>query len=265
MGSSAGGGIGGSSFKIGADTSNPMTNINAKAPKDTSGDPRFNPPEYQSFVNGGRLDGNYVYNPTLASTRGTGKQQVMYDNLYGRATGEGPSQSAKYLLDQQEMINSKATNDLRNDMNSATATGISNLAMHGGIDQAARERILNNSGTNYARAASDIFGQGEANRLGILANDENQKLGLLQGLYGNEMDTNRYNTGLENQGKMTNLANLIEEGRYGYNNRFNIWNTQMGAKGADEVANAQKAAANRKPGLLEDPVGYVTSTLGGLF
>jgi hypothetical protein len=105
-------------------------------------------------------------------------------NLAQRAQAQGPSQQAEYLMKQQELGSQAQRDALQKNMASQAATQQANLAMKGGLGTGARERMAQSQGLAGMQNLQNIARQGEQGKMGILAQDEAQKLGLLSSLPG---------------------------------------------------------------------------------
>jgi hypothetical protein len=108
------------------------------------------------------------------------------DTIKSRATGAGPSQSAQYLLDKQGLDQQSALDQIIKSGGAAGAAARGALARSGGLSAGARARLAAKQMRNDFTGRQQLTRQGQADRLGILANDENQKLDLLKMLPGAE-------------------------------------------------------------------------------
>jgi hypothetical protein len=168
-----------------------------------------------------------------------GQSQQMLDQLVSRATSQGPTQQAKYLQDanQRNMQNSMAQAEEAGRGQLASMTG--QLAMRGGLDSGARERLGSQAGfqtlMNKQRIANDASGRD----LDILAQDEAQKTGMMQALPQSLLAQ----AGFERGGKQFDIANTLATVGGKYEVDMNEW-------GANQAAREQAKLANKNRGLL---------------
>jgi hypothetical protein len=161
-------------------------------------------------------------------------------NLSNMATQQGPSQSAQYLMGANEAQSNAQRDQLKNQQASTQATSEANLAMKGGLGTGSRERMAGNLGNQSMMQNQQINQQQGLNKLNTLANDENNKLGILKNLpgqyqsFGNEQMNRQVG---DTQGGM----NLLQ----------NKYATDMQAFGANQMARTQAQGQNAaSQGLL---------------
>lgn len=104
--------------------------------------------------------------------------------LKQRALSQGPSEQAKYLMSMSETEgqNQLASNMANNE--GMAQAGISNLAMRGGVGSGARERLMQGANKNTMIGNQGIYGNMLQSKNAILAQDEANKQGIMQGLQG---------------------------------------------------------------------------------
>ena len=110
--------------------------------------------------------------------------QGLLGNLTNRATAVGPSQSAQYLQGASQLQGDAQRDQLANQNASNRATSEANMAMKGGLGSGSRERMAASGNVANMNANQNINQQQALSNMNILANDESQKLGLLQNLPG---------------------------------------------------------------------------------
>lgn len=167
------------------------------------------------------------------------QSQSVLDKLVGQATATGPSQSAQYL---QEANARNMNNSL--DQAEATARGgmasiNTNLAMRGGLDSGARERIGRASGQETMMNKQRIMNDASGANLDILAKDEAQKTQMMQALPSSLLAQ----AGFIQGNKQFDIQNTLQT-------VGNKYQTDMGAWGANQAAREQAQLANKNQGLL---------------
>lgn len=166
--------------------------------------------------------------------------QGLLGNLKDRALAQGPSQSAQYLMGASDIQSQQAQDQMQRDTASQRATQEANLAMKGGLGSGARERLAGQTATQNVMAGQDIARQGGLNKLNIQAQDEAQKLGLLQNLPG------QYQSFGQNQ-----MARQVGDVQGGMGLLQNKYNADMQAYAANQMARQQAQAYNAgNKGLL---------------
>ena len=103
-------------------------------------------------------------------------------DLKGMATSKGPTQYGQALLDANNAEANIQRDQLANQQASQEATALSNMAMKGGRGTGSIERLNNSMAVNNLNQNQAINSQSSLNRLNTLAQDEERKFGLLQGL-----------------------------------------------------------------------------------
>ncbi len=128
---------------------------------------------------------------------------------------------------EQMMLGSQGLNEAnqRDSANANAASGLtgaySDLATHGGLSTGSRERLAKGGMTNLAEAKQQVARQGTLDRLGIGTQAEQNRLGILGALPGQQTQAASFNAGLaqNNRDYSTNVANtnisnsLAEQGR----------------------------------------------------
>lgn len=109
--------------------------------------------------------------------------------IRSRALSSGMSPWASLMMDRQRMEESGNVDRAAGEQAGAEASARSNLAMRGGLSSGARERLARYGARDMMKAKSDIYNRGASDRLGIQVQDENQKLDLLKGLPGMELQS----------------------------------------------------------------------------
>lgn len=161
-------------------------------------------------------------------------------SLQDRATAVGPSQQAQYLTQASDIEQAKQRDLMQKNMASQQATQQANLAMKGGLGSGAAERLASGLGQQAMLGGQDIGRQGATDRLNILAQDEAQKLGLMQALPG------MYQSFGENQ-----MGRQVADRQGGMGLLMDKYGRDMQAYGANQMARAQAESQNAaSQGLL---------------
>lgn len=168
-----------------------------------------------------------------------GQSQSVLNQLMSRATSQGPSQQANYLMDanQRNTQNQLGQAEEMGRGQMASATG--QMAMRGGLDAGARERMGSQGGFQTLMNKQKIMNDSAGSNLNILAQDEAQKTGMMQALPSQLLSQ----AGFEQGGKQFDIANTLQTvgGKY---------DTDMREWGASQAAREQAKLANKKSGLL---------------
>jgi hypothetical protein len=167
------------------------------------------------------------------------QSQDVLNNLQARSTTAGPTQQAQYLQDanNRSLGNNLQASDANT--NSAVANATSNLAMRGGADAGARERLDRGANFQNMQDQSRLRNDAAGANTNILAQDEGQKLQTMQGLSPQLLNQ----AGFQQNGKQFDINNTLNTigGKY---------NTDMGAWAANQSAREQAQLANKNKGLL---------------
>lgn len=164
------------------------------------------------------------------------------------AMRSGPSAWAQMAGRQQDELAQDAQNKAGKQSAGQAAEARSQLAMRGGINSGARERIAQGAAKNYMDMSQDIGRQATTNKTQIGMNDEQNRINQLQALPGmenaavaNEMDK----TKLWGQAKQFDVGQMTAEQER--RNAFNMGNyhEQMQAWGAGKQANATANAGKK--------------------
>lgn len=166
--------------------------------------------------------------------------QGLLGNLKDRATAQGPSQSAQYLLGANEAQAQAQRDQLKNQQASTQATSEANLAMKGGLGTGSRERLAGGLAQQNMMQGQQINQQQGLNKLNTLASDEQQKLGILKSLPG------QYQSFGQNQ-----MQRQVGDVQGGMGLLQNKYNADMQAYAANQIARQQAMGQNAaNKGLL---------------
>jgi hypothetical protein len=183
--------------------------------------------------------------------------------LRNRAMGTGPSTWATLLKDQNDLESRFAQDKLKQQGMSDLALSQSQLAMRGGLQGGAAERLASQNTKNIAMQRHQLLQDQMKQRLGIGIEDERQRTGILQALPGMELgygqakadvgfrnSENATKTAFQNRQNQLmadqyNIGNTLRDiqGRNAYNQ--GSYAEQMKAWAANKQADATAAAGNK--------------------
>lgn len=183
------------------------------------------PPSYEGTrdVKTGELLGQYKFDPYGGEALKALKEQ---------AFSQGESPWAKMQLQKQQMEQQNARGAAGRQAMQASAQAQSGLARMGGLGGGARALLAKQGARDALMAQQGVSREGMGQRLGIQAEDLNRKQGLLSQFGNTEVQGQQFNIG-QSTGDIKNRA-MFDANRY---------NQQMQAWGAQQSANAQRAAA----------------------
>lgn len=168
-----------------------------------------------------------------------GQSQDVLNRQIANATAVGPSQSAQYLQEAN-------TRSLNNNLDNAEAGGrgqmaamSSQLAMRGGLDAGARERMAKNVGMNTMMGKQKMMNDSAGANLEILAKDEAQKQAQLQALPASLLAQ----AGFQQGNKQFDIQNTLGTVGGKYKEDMSAWAALNSAK-------EQAAAAGKDKGML---------------
>lgn len=162
--------------------------------------------------------------------------------LNDEALRTGLSKNNQLALDLNAKGVTQAKSNVRGQAAGLEAQARTNLAMKGGMDSGAAERIAKNSQTNALDLTQQAEAGGNANAAGIRMKDEDQRLAGLDNAAGMNMNAAQAMFGMKN----ANLKNVVGETdrRNAYN--MNNYNQQMAAWGAGKQAQATEKSGGKK-------------------
>lgn len=167
------------------------------------------------------------------------QSQSTLNSLVERANAQGPTQQAQYLqqANQRNMQNSLGQAEDAGRSQMASMAG--QMAMRGGLDAGARERMNRSVGMGTMMNKQRIMNDAAGSDLNILAQDEAQKTSMMQALPSQLLAQ----AGFERGGKQFDIANTLQTvgGKY---------DADMSAWAANQTAREQAQLANKNRGLL---------------
>jgi hypothetical protein len=173
------------------------------------------------------MEGNQLNTPIEWDRRAEGK-------LNQEALRTGLSKNSQLALD----MNAKGVTNAKSNAR-GMATGLenqarSNLAMKGGLDSGAAERIAKQSMGNALDLTQQAEAGGNQNAMGIRMQDEDRRMAGLESAQGMNANNAQGLFGMRNQ----NMQNLIGENTRRNAFNMNSYNQQMAAWGAGKQADA---------------------------
>lgn len=190
------------------------------------------------------IDYKNPYDPSMSVAN---KMQPMLNNITQNTQGldkyrqealrTGPSAWSMLANQQQDAQARAAKSSAATTAAGQTAQANSELAMRGGLDSGARERIAKNSARGYLDATQNINKDVAANKMQIGMNDEQNRISQLGALPG--MENQALQPQFQKAQMMGNAFQNDANMQYGANqglNQFNrdIFNTQMGGWAAGQ-------------------------------
>ena len=166
--------------------------------------------------------------------------QGILGGLQHRAEQVGPSQSAQYLQGASDLQTQAMKDQMGRDSSSQLASQQANMAMKGGLGSGSAERMAGSMADNNVMRSQQLNQQNSLNKMNTLAQDEQQKLGILKNLPGQMQSFGNEQMGRQ-VGDVQGGMNLLQ----------NKYGTDMQAYGAKQMAVAQANAQNASSkGLL---------------
>jgi hypothetical protein len=215
-----------------------------------------------------------------------GQAQQGLSALQQRAYGTDVSPWTQNLIKSQQMEEARQRDLLGQQGNIASQQAMSQMAATSGLDPATRARMLKQQTASQMTGAQGISGQGAQARLGLLTQEEQNRLALQQQMPGMQLQADQYKRGLgqfntqlgmQKAGMWGNQANTeatqnlqnawqnkqgqlgtqqynigTRTGLLGQSNAYPMqkWQTGMQAWGAGKTADAQQALADQQQGGL---------------
>jgi hypothetical protein len=169
------------------------------------------------------------------NTMGVESDPRAMDQFRKEALREGPSRYATLANQQQDTLSMNAKQSAADQNAGSIAQGQNNLAMSGGLDSGARERLQTKGNQNLLDMNQKINQTSANNKMQIGMNDEQNRVSQLGQVPGMQNQ--------QNQAAEFNVGNAINEGNTANTYKYGIYNTQM--KG---YAAGQQAAATQNSG-----------------
>lgn len=155
---------------------------------------------------------------------------------------EGPSKWADLQTQSQKQQEMNAATNAATGNRGATAAGLGNLARSGGLSSGARERLQEQGSRDLAMGQQNIANQGIMARLGIASQDEQNKLGVLSALPGQEVQA------LQPQFQKASMWAQLADSEAGRRQNLDLANTAntLGVKQNEDAARLKKYEEDMK-------------------
>lgn len=188
------------------------------------------------------------------------------EEIRKRALATGPSAWADIAGKQQALEEANLRDKAASGEAGARSEALSSLASKGGLSTGSRERLATSGARNYANSLQEIARGGAQSRLGISAQDESNKLNLLQQLPGMEVQSlqpefqktslwadqsNRdrdYQTNVDKYNVDNRLGAVAAKDAANLSEYQEKMRTYAAAKSADALANSSKDKGGGKGG-----------------
>lgn len=184
----------------------------------------------------GMMDAKYQLSGSVADSLA---DDAGYNKFEQEALRDGPSTMAEMMLQRQDLDRKDQIGDISSQYQMGVQNAMDSLASQGGSYSGAGERIGASSIRDMLSARQGARNESNKNRLGILAQDEQNRIGQLQNLSGMEMDRNR----LTLQGKEFDINNSLKENDAKRTNAYNMWEKETETWASNKQADAQARAA----------------------
>lgn len=177
---------------------------------------------------------------TAASTAAAGKAS---NYLTDRATTVGPSAWLNLQMQNQDLAKQNALGNATAAAGGQNAAARSSLATKGGLSSGAAERIAKTGNQDLTLQKQSILNQDQQARLGLGAQDEATKTGLLGNAASLEQGLSQFNAGQTQQNAQYNLGqgNALSQFNAGQNQQNSQYNTNQ----ANQIAQYNTTAQNQ--------------------
>lgn len=205
-----------------------------KSETDKAGQPTR--PEWDSMLGkDNMIDQQYQLNQYVQDSM---SDDVGFEKFQNEALRDGPSTFANLMLDRRELDRKDQISDIGAQYQMGLANSMDQMAAQGGVGSGARERLGAGSIRSLLEARQGARRDYNRDKLGIMAQDEQNRIGQLQSLTGMEMDRNRM--GL--QGREFDISNSLRERDSGRSANLDKWKTEMETWASNKQADAQAKA-----------------------
>lgn len=227
------------------------------------------------FESGRDKDGNLLSQYQINAGADVTADRSALDAMKTTALSNGPSPWASMMLEKQKQEQSQAADNAALANASQLNAAKSQMAQTGGLGAGSRERLSKSSMVNGLLSQQNVNRQGSLDRANIGVQDEQQKLGLLNNVQGQEnnqaqlgMQNRQYATGVDQANTQMAMTDMNAKRAFDANS----YNQAMQAWGAAKSADAQAALAGKKPnnGIMDytimgskNPIGQALG--GGCF
>lgn len=190
------------------------------------------------------------------------------NQLNQRAFGTEESPWLKLQLQQQQMGQNQASDQMRSANSISTQDAMNQMQMEGGMSPQARERLMKQQNMQNMLGQQNISRQGEMDRLGLRSQEEQNRFQLQQQMPQMQMGLDQYNTNLGQQNRQAQFnkvnnwqqmadaeqARSLQDKQFGYGAKANTWDNRMKAQGAMDE-NAALLRSGSQTGIQRYGVG----------
>jgi len=196
-----------------------------------------------------------VQSASVDTSKATMDPQIL-NAIRERALAKGDSPWAQYLLEQQALDERAQMGSAARQSASGQSQALQQLAMRGGLQAGARERLAGISARDRLEQLQKVRQAGQANRIGVRAQDEEMKQKLMQlGLSGDEAAA-RQQLAISNLGLEQQKANMSYAA--------SLYDAAMKKWAAEKLADAMKQDTGGNSGFLGMGTAGNILGIGGL-
>lgn len=201
----------------------------------------------QEFVQANPLEFKTVMPGLEDKLSGINLNQQGLEAYRKRALSTGPSAWANLAMKQQGLEERQLKDQLGEEQAGSVAQAMGQLARQGGLSSGARERIAESAAKGRIMAGQNLASSGAQARLGILGQDESQRMQALGNLPG--MEVQALSPALQKAGLWSNLAASdqaqgLGAGKFNLENRYKGAEADVGNVFKDWAARNQNAQIN---------------------
>jgi hypothetical protein len=165
-----------------------------------------------------------------------------YSAMQEEATREGPSKWADLAMEKSQVEEAALRDAAMRQAMSAEAQARSGAAMRGGLTGGASGVIGRDIGREMLRQRQETARQGQLGRLGILGEDEKNRLNMLGTFAGLESDVGKFNVGMQAKAQEFDITRALEEKRLAHQSELDAWKQEMANIAAEKQASATEKA-----------------------
>lgn len=172
------------------------------------------------------------------------------DKFQAEAMRNGPSAWAGMAKADQNRIASQAQSGAAAQAQGQTAQASNNLAMRGGLDSGARERLATAGGQNYMNMSQHINDTNAGNQNQIGMNDETnriQQLSMVPGMQVQSLQPDLQKAQMQGQAQMFDIGNQMKDASQQNQYNLGVYGNQMAGWAAGKQADE---TAKPSPGLF---------------
>ena len=158
-----------------------------------------------------------------------------FNKFKSEALRDGPSEYTNRMLEAQGLERQDQIGDINSQYQMGLQNATDQMASQGGLYAGAGERIGANSIKSLLQARQGSRQDFNKNKLGLMADDERNRVAGVQSLSGMEMDRNR----MQLTGRESDIKNSLVERDSKRSADLDKWNTEMETWASNKQADAQ--------------------------